>query len=340
MLVQLQSWTQRNTNDRHRSAGHLYFFVKGNVDLRVLYMRTFTIKHMQKISTYVVALLLPVMLVPQFAQAQAVDRAALIDLISLLQQQIVMLQAQLDARQANPLSDDGLLDDFPGTIMANYDVHSELQLPDNAPFKYQKYADQLRALFPTQYRNYIDRFVVFDNHPDDIAAFVAVTSNSRDTTWMYGVSVEEINITPTKGSSMELMVHEFAHVFSLDQLLTGVVPATDCHRFFDDTGCFVPGSYLDKFVDEFWDEELLDGLVAANQSRNSARALQRFYERYGSEFVSDYAAVDPSEDFAESFAWYVLDEPVQRGTIAADKVDFMNQFPAIRAYKKHIQAQI
>lgn len=287
-----------------------------------------------------IACLMPFVFGPQFTQAQTVDRAALIELVSLLQQQIVLLQAQLQAQQASMMSDDDLLKDFPGTIVANYEVRSELQLPPTASTRHQQYADKLRLVLPPQYRDYIDQFVVFTNHPDDIAAYVAVSSDGRNTTWMYGVSAEEINFAPNSESSVELMVHEFAHIFSLDQLVSSRTPTTNCPALYADMTCFAPGSYLDEFVTDFWDNQLLADLTDARNSRNPERELLEFYERYESEFVSDYAATDPSEDFAESFAWYVLDEPVRQGTVAADKVDFMDQFRVIRSYKDHIQSQL
>jgi len=287
------------------------------------------------------ACLLPFIFGPQFAQAQTVDRAVLIELIELLQQQIVLLQAQLEARQASSLiSDDRLLEDFPGTVIANYVVQSELLLPPAAPTQHQRYADKLRLVLPTQYRDYINQFVVFADHPEEIAAYVAVSSDGRNTTWMYGVSAEEINHAATSESSIELMVHEFAHIFSLDQQLASQTPGSNCPGLYTDLACFSPGSYLGEFVTDFWDERLLAELVDAKDSRSPDRELLQFYERYESEFVSDYAATDPSEDFAESFAWYVLDEPVRQGTVAADKVDFMDQFQIIRSYKKHIQSQL
>jgi hypothetical protein len=308
--------------------------------MSVLYTRTVTMKYIQKISIYIVALLLPITLVPQFVQAQSADRATLIELISLLQQQIVLLQAQLEDQQAGLISDDGLLDDFPGTVVVNYAVRSELELPPRAPFQHQKYADQLRMVFPSKYRDYIDQFVVFSDHPDDIAAFVAVTSDGRDTTWMYGVDVEEISADPTKAASIELMVHEFAHVFTLDQFITSSKQTNNCHEYFDEIGCYTTGTYLSEFVQEFWNDALLDEVIQATKSRNANRALFQIYERYESDFVTDYAATSPEEDFAETFAWYVLDEEVERGSVAAQKIRFMDSFAQIRDYKEEILSNI
>jgi len=295
---------------------------------------------MKKISVYIVALLLPVMLVPQFAHAQTVDRAVLIELIDLLQQQIKLLQAQLDAQRASLATNNELLKDFPGRVVALYAVGSELELPDTAPVEYQQYADRLRLLLPPQYRDYLDQFMVFSNHADDIDAFVAVASDGRDTTWTYGVSAQEISYDPTSESSIELMVHEFAHMFSLDQLLASEASTATCSEVYANLACFASGSYLEEFVMDFWDEQLLGELADAREGRNPDRELFQFYQEYESEFVSDYAATNPSEDFAESFAWYVLDLPVRQGTIAAEKVDFMDQFRAIRSYKIHIQSQL
>jgi hypothetical protein len=296
-----------------------------------------------KLNVYVVALLIPLLLTPHVTQAKtAPDRVALLETIQVLLAKVQNLQLLLTAQQTAvsyvPKTD--FLDNFPGDIKYLYEIDEELQLPPSAPNRHERYVEQLNTIMPEKYRAYIDQFVVFDNHPNDMAAFAAVAYDGKDATWVYGIEVAEINESPTSDASIELMIHEFAHIFTLDQLITLRQRTTGCHEYFDTTGCFGSGSHLGQFVELFWDDELLDELVIANESRNVRRELTQLYKRYDSEFVTEYAATTPAEDFAESFAWYVLDLDAERGTVAEEKIEFMSQFSSIRAYKEHITNQL
>lgn len=288
------------------------------------------------------------MLLPQFAQAQVTpDRAMLLQTIQSLLIQIEVLQELLIARQqttqfvsSQVVADNGLLDDFEGDIIQLYQVGQARALPPDARISHQRYFEQLRQVMPDQYEDYFDQFLVFDNHPADITAFVAVESDGRTADWLYGVSVDEVSEDPTSDLSIELMVHEFAHVFSLDQIIRSRSQTSSCHDYFASSSCYPDGTYLDEFIDEFWDDDLLDELEDATNSRNPERELARLHDRYDSEFVTSYAATDPAEDFAETFMWYVLDEEFERGTVAAEKIEFMDSYRNIRSYKADILSDI
>lgn len=289
-----------------------------------------------------------VMLLPQFAQAQVTpDRAMLLQTIQSLLIQIEVLQELLVARQqttqfvsSQVVADNGLLDDFEGDIKHLYQVREDRSLPADAGDSHVRYFEQLRQVMPDQYEDYFDQFLVFDNHPTEITAFVAVESDGRSADWLYGVSVDEVAEDPTSNLSIELMVHEFAHVFSLDQVINSRSQTTNCHDYFMSSGCYPDGTYLAEFISEFWDDELLDELEDATKSRNPEREFSRLHDRYDSEFLTSYAASDPAEDFAETFMWYVLDEEFERGTIAAEKIEFMDSYRNIRSYKADILSDI
>jgi hypothetical protein len=111
---------------------------------------------------------------------------------------------------------------------------------------------------------------------------------------------------------------------------------SSCSGYFDEIGCYTTGSYRSEFVQEFWDDVLHDEVIQATKSRNANRALFQLYERYKSDFVTDYAATSPAEDFAETFAWYVLDEETEWGSVAPQKIRFMDSLAQIRDYEEEI----
>lgn len=69
---------------------------------------------------------------------------------------------------------------------------------------------------------------------------------------------------------------------------------------YDGDACYQPGSYIFEFYMSFWDGYGED--VFAPAARGS------IYDRNKSDFVNDYAGTSPSEDFAETFAAWVMPE--------------------------------
>jgi hypothetical protein len=272
---------------------------------------------------------------PQSVFAQSTDdvyRQTLQQLILVLQQQILELQIQLENQQDSSI--DTLLGDIDGTLVASYTVES-MEISGRAPQLHRQYLDRLAEIFPDAYDEYVTELVIFDSTSDTDAYVETVFPYDRS--WRYGVSVEILDDPPQSEASTELIVHEFAHVFSLDQVFIDEDVHQECHTYFDAEVCWSDTTYLGKFLDTFWSEESLDAL---SDTRSDPSAESVLYERDPESFVSDYAATDPAEDFAESFAWYVYDWHPEDGGVAADKIDFFDRFSFIKELKKEIVAEL
>ena len=102
------------------------------------------------------------------------------------------------------------------------------------------------------------------------------------------------------------LLHEVAHVAARaprSQLDVGVDPAS-CPSGSNGRGCYTEASYLRAWIDEFWTPSMLAGLPADGTIDDEGGAAARCREHPG--FIGAYAARHPEEDFAESFAAYVL----------------------------------
>lgn len=130
------------------------------------------------------------------------------------------------------------------------------------------------------------------------------------------------------------MVHELAHVLSQtpDQIDTQIDP-DDCLTFDNGFGCYRAQSYVAAWVEQFWDGGLLDELPGDGEVDIDG-GEQRC--RSDGSFVDSYAASHPDEDFAESFAAYVLDVPV--GDQAAPRLGFFDSYPELRAMRTRARA--
>lgn len=119
------------------------------------------------------------------------------------------------------------------------------------------------------------------------------------------------------------LAHEFSHVVTQrpDQLDI-TVSSFDCTTFFNGYGCFGPDAYMQQWVDRFWTEDDLAGLPATGEPDEDAGADRCAIDPT---FLGGYAASHPEEDFAESFAAFVLG--VDINIELEPKMAFFEQFP-------------
>ncbi len=155
-----------------------------------------------------------------------------------------------------------------------------------------------------------------------------VTENDDGATWTLSLDEGEGESAVLGGGESdrevfdEVIAHETAHVLSLnqDQRSDGVIAG----RYSDDEGPFSDSSYLNQFYQAFWKGHYPDW------SADSARGLASdVYDRHPDSFVTEYAATDPSEDFAESFAYFVLDRRSTSQTERGAKLRFFYRFPEL-----------
>jgi|AntRauTorckE6833_2_1112554.scaffolds.fasta_scaffold06473_3 hypothetical protein len=261
-------------------------------------------------------------------------RASLFRLIAVLQEQITELQLQLESQSV--VDHSGMLGDIEGEVVASYTVDQQ-EISSRAPQEYQDYFTRLLAILPDQYDDHIDELVIFTKGREEVGAYVE-TQTPYTADWRYAVRQSEITEDPESSASTELMVHEFAHIFSLDQIFRDRTVAHSCHSYFADTLCYGKDSYLGQFVDTFWSNRMLDDLQSVQVGSRFDQG--DFYDRYESQFVSEYAATDPAEDFAESFTWYVYGEMAPQGSVADQKIEFFYQFRYVQGLADEILAEL
>jgi len=120
----------------------------------------------------------------------------------------------------------------------------------------------------------------------------------------------------------EVVAHEAAHVLSLSRDQRSGGPAAG--RYSDEEGPFSEGSYLNLFYQRFWKGRYPDWSPDAHRDQAA-----EVYDRHPDSFVTEYAATDPSEDFAESFAGFVLGRRSTSQTERGAKIRFFYDFPEL-----------
>ena len=216
-----------------------------------------------------------------------------------------------------------------------------------------------RALIPDADEFRIERFILAQDGRTDTLAFVA-TLDDQGRSWEYGINLQDLNLLDRSvfEELLSTIIHEYAHILSLNEtqvtydsaLLASytdmemsdaeyeallVEVEADCNvasGVFDGEACFMPGSYLFDFYHGFWDWYGEDALELAFQGT--------LFKDYRTDFVNDYAATSPTEDFAESFAAWLMPE---HGAFlitetVEDKFAFFESQPELMTLRDQIEA--
>ena len=302
-----------------------------------------------KYRSYVIVLLLvgsfwyvPAQVQAQTLAVESTDRAVLLEIIEVLQQEIRLLQKQLQYQLI--WTDSTLLVGKTHTafedshnVLAKYSATNRSDVLEIANLSHRQYFLRVLDVIPVEYSEIIAEFVVFDGDNVMYDAHVETIAPLHKM-WQYAIHVDML-IRPNSAANTELIIHELAHLISYEEMVGVPKPATQhCAEYFDALGCPAGNSYLNQFVRSFWSAADLERAQRFARNDNSDE-VSRYYRLNQAQYVTDYAASSPEEDFAESFVYFILDIPV-RGDVAQDKVAFFAQHPGLLDSKADILQSI
>ncbi|MCA9360026.1 hypothetical protein KC850_03240 [Candidatus Kaiserbacteria bacterium] len=280
-------------------------------------------------------ILLPSPAFSAYTTSEEQYREVLLELIETLQQQILYLQG-LSSVQTNvqEIGSSSYLigDSVDVTNLYSLDRPSDVGLVLNSTHK--KYFTRVFELFPEKYDEKLRQLAVFADDEYGYDAYVE-TIPPNHKYWLYAVN-EDVVDDVTSNSSTELIVHELAHLVEYEEIIGVPKPANQtCNSYFRHSGCPVENSYLKQFVNKFWTEEDLSRAGSFFNSNDSYELAYDYYQINQDKYVSGYSAINPEEDFAETFMFYILDFPTKRGEVR-QKIDFMASYPELRLLKAEI----
>lgn len=199
--------------------------------------------------------------------------------------------------------------------------------------------DLFAAISSPDTEDLVERFVVFSDGELNILA--AVAPQPPDfmgwTVYVDGADLED------EGELVLTMAHEYAHIITLqtdqieydDSFLDPSAPLPDCgEQVALPEGCAAPGSYWEGYYREFWEpieaeHAPIDELQDSGDEDAAQQAVQEFYLDNQDQFVTAYSATNQAEDMAESFSFWMIDDSIDVGPIAREKIEFWNQFPEL-----------
>ncbi|OUO41563.1 hypothetical protein [Flavonifractor sp. An306] len=193
---------------------------------------------------------------------------------------------------------------------------------------YQDLWNQVGAMLPEGSLDAFDRFTVFTDGAEEILAYVVPTDDAG-ARWELAVDPEDAG---DGASFAETVMHEYCHYLTLNngQVDYGGQPTYGCYAESDLAAR--PNSYLNAFYRTFWSDYLDDRLADPE--------TYGFYLRHSDDFLTSYAATSPSEDIAESFAYFVLYDQAEGEGLQAQKQNFFYAYPELVTFRDQARARM
>ena len=209
------------------------------------------------------------------------------------------------------------------------------------------------ALIPEQDRSMVSQYVVLTDGPNNLLAAVAQTYTDPSQ-WVLEVDIADstdyANLTFT-------MIHEFGHLLTLNS--SQVPPSMAvinnphdknvydqevalCPNYFPGEGCSNSNSYINSFYQRFWSDIYSEWsqIDQIEDQRDYYEKLSQFYAHYEDRFLSQYASINPAEDIAETWAYFVLGPKPTGDTIADQKVLFFYEHPELVELRAQILSRL
>ena len=212
---------------------------------------------------------------------------------------------------------------------------AEYQVRGNGTLELTSGEDDYRALWelvdamlPQGSLDAFDRFTGFTDGEEEILAYVVPTDDDG-ARWELAVDPMDTGDAVTFA---ETVFHEYCHYLTLNnrQVTYDLTPSYGCYAESDLTA--YPDSYLNTFYHTFWKDYLDD--------RRADPETYGFYLRHADDFLTSYAATSPSEDIAESFAYFVLYDKAEGDGLQAQKQNFFYAYPELVAFRDQARERL
>jgi len=191
--------------------------------------------------------------------------------------------------------------------------------------KAKKIRELVKKILPKDISDkHVDKLVLMYHKDKDGLAFVIPAHNGDTKTWSIFVNM---NSGSDKKELVETLVHEFGHILFLNN--EALKTKNTCDAYLVDEGCADKNTILGKFYNNFW----------KGKFDPEAGADENFMKDQNS-FVDDYAATNPTEDLAETFAYYVLKPKPEVQYTSDKKILFFYQFPELVELRKNIRKEL
>lgn len=198
------------------------------------------------------------------------------------------------------------------------------------------------TLIPADQRQIVGEYQVMTDGAGELLAAVEQTHDDPNR-WILEIDIADVPFTK---SLVFTLLHEFGHLLTLNP--SQVPPdleifnhpdsnrvfdraAAACPYYFPGEGCSLPDSYVNVFFDRYWTDLYEEwhkiDLIEDGDARQ--KQLDAFYNKYQQQFLDSYAVTSPSEDIAESWAFFIFSPKPAGDSIADQKILFFYEYPEL-----------
>ena len=201
--------------------------------------------------------------------------------------------------------------------------------------------EDIKKIISSTYLAYLQQFIIFNGEKNRVGGYVS-SRDSQLKKWDIGIAINLIGKSIalfnyyTIKQSHYIITHEFAHLLSLngDQIDTNI-SKNACTTVYIFNACAKETSYIYAFYKDFWKD---------NETKWKGKTAKEIHKENLTSFTGEYAATAVYEDFAESFAYFVLVKnipPLLPTSLGYDKkAHFFNRYEKTKNMKTTIRTNL
>lgn len=282
---------------------------------------------------------------PVVSSAQTVEKAALLEQIRVLQQQVTILLQQLNSVLLEQVEEQKgeavVIDSTSGTSVSLATIErSSTERPPGSKEEVLYSVTGASLTTPSGKQRYDLHEDVWDIFVDiagtgfvsrNLAAFDVYYDPRGDTSaytephgdgWVLGINIADVDLSRESWTrdTVHTLIHEYSHILFAEE-----------------------SAVAELFEEMFWDEkdyEHLGHVWNIHDVGERQDALYEYYLRNQDRFVSDYATLNPGEDIAESFTQFVINAKPTGENKRSEKILFFYNYPDIVSIRSSIRANV
>lgn len=182
--------------------------------------------------------------------------------------------------------------------------------------------ERFAHLIPLENRKMVTYFKIFTDGKDNTLGYVQQMENPEQ--WTLALDYRDVQ---NLNGLYATILHEYGHLFSLNSFEYS--HHSSCKTYNPGEGCLKKDAYLYHFYQQFWQYDTMMKWKKSKNIETDPAVQTNFYTSHPDEFVTEYATSHPTEDFAESFMYFVLAIKPVGDTKADKKILFFYQYPEL-----------
>ncbi|MCR8744546.1 hypothetical protein [Romboutsia lituseburensis] len=178
--------------------------------------------------------------------------------------------------------------------------------------------------------NFDEIYFSTDGKDNELAS---VAPNNEDgSRWIINIDPKDVFNEENNNYFYETIFHEYFHYMSLNSHQVVYTYDYDTENYCEEGISSKKNSYINEFYKSFWTDIIDD--------RNSNNDNLYFYERHKNSFVDEYASTDPSEDIAETFSYFVLEDKPTGKSVKDEKIKFFYKYKELVKLRDDLRNKI